>query len=625
MTDGPQDLDTAYREQSESKPILWEMLRRYGWSYRLLLLAGLLTAGLSPLLNLVPPYLLGVAIDAVANGPGAFGLPFVPQAWIPGDLEGQLLLTGGIVAATAAVSVLNEAADSVAWSLLQHHVEHDLRIDTYDAAQRLGMTFFTSAQTGDVMSVLNDDMGTVQGVLSGWFKQVYQLLLFGIGILLVMISMNWQLALVVVAAGTPLSIAYYLFRQKIAPLYTDARQATGQYNARLENGIGGVGTVKANTNESYERERVADRSRTLRDIQIDGHRYNAFFWGFNRLMLQGSTLLVLFVGGWLVLNGPSGSFFAPVTVGTFVTFFFYARRFTDRMTDLGGVIDTYERIAAAGRRVFGLMEYPATIPETEDPRAIDGFDGDVSYQNLSFRYPDTEELALEDISFDVEANSFVGIVGQTGAGKTTLCKLLVRFYDSAQGSISIDGHDIRDLALSDLRDSIGYVEQEPFLFDDTVGENIAYAAREADDEAIHTAAKRARAHEFISDLEDGYDTQVGERGVKLSGGQRQRIVIARELLRDPDILILDEATSHVDNETELLIQQALGELTRDRTTFAIAHRLSTVRTADTILVLDDGSIAERGSHEQLLEHDGLYATLWNIHLGNSETKVETVG
>jgi ATP-binding cassette subfamily B protein len=284
------------------------------------------------------------------------------------------------------------------------------------------------------------------------------------------------------------------------------------------------------------------------------------------------------------------------------------------MAQFGQIINMYQRAYASAERIFGLMDEPSRIAEDPDADELRVTDGRVVYEDVTFGYDDAEAV-IEDVSFEVEGGETLALVGPTGAGKTTVLKLLLRMYDVDEGRITIDGQDLRDVTIPSLRERVGYVSQDTFLFYGTVEENITYGTFDATREEVVEAAKMAEAHEFITNLPEGYDTEVGERGVKLSGGQRQRISIARAILKDPEILVLDEATSDVDTETEMLIQRSLDGLTEDRTTFAIAHRLSTIKDADTIVVLEGGHIVERGAHEELLGEDGLYAHLWGVQAG----------
>jgi ATP-binding cassette subfamily B protein len=441
-----------------------------------------------------------------------------------------------------------------------------------------------------------------------------------------MALLNWQLALVLVSFPGALAVASRVYSRLLESRYTDVRESVGDVNARLADAIAGVGTIKANTQEDHERDRVADQSRAYLATNWATIRlrlaFNAATWGMGSLTTAGLFLL----GGYWVLGGPPGFLTGSLTAGTLLTFLLYAQSFLVPVRQLAtDVIDTYENAHASAKRVVSTLTSTRTIDDDGEELAVT--DGDVAYDGVSFGYDETETLS--DIDFTVESGEFVGIVGSTGAGKSTMLKLLFRFYDPDEGTIRIDGQDTSSATVRSVRDAIGYVSQDPFLFYGTVRENIAYAETEADHEEIVTAAKLAGAHEFVTELEDGYDTEVGERGVKLSGGQRQRIAIARAILRDPEILVLDEATSHVDNETELQIQRSLDAIAGDRTTFAVAHRLSTVRDADRILVLDDGRLVESGSHEALLDRDGIYADLWRVQVGDfsavSDTFVDGTG
>jgi ATP-binding cassette subfamily B protein len=487
--------------------------------------------------------------------------------------------------------------------------------------QALEMGFFDDKQTGEVMSILNNDVNQLENFLTTNLDTFIRIAVRVGGIGIVMVLVNWQLALVSMLTVPLLAVASYGFVRLIQPKYYRVRASVGALNSRLENNLGGIEVVKSFTTEGYEFERVEAASREYLDANWDAITTRIKFWPTLQLVSGYGYLATLAVGGWWVIFGPPGPFSGELTAGVLVMFLSYTRRFMWPMRQFGNVLNSYQYAEAACQRILGLIDDQESLEGGEGGIELADIEGRVEYDGVTFGYETDDhgrEVVLRDVSFEAEPGEYVGLVGPTGAGKTTLMKLLLRFYDPDRGAIRVDGHDVRDLDRTSLREAIGYVSQEPFLFYGTVAENVAYGSSGVSDDEIRDAAKRAGAHEFIRELPDGYDTMVGERGVKLSGGQRQRVSIARAILKDPDILILDEATSHVDNETEVLIQNSLETLIADRTTFAIAHRLSTVRTADGILVLDGGEIVESGDHEELLAADGLYANLWRVQVGEVE-------
>jgi len=428
-------------------------------------------------------------------------------------------------------------------------------------------------------------------------------MVLGIGVLLFWI--NWQLALVALLPVPIIGGFTYLFIKIIQPKYAEVRSSVGKMNSRLENNLGGIQVIKSSNTEPYESDRVDDVSMDYFDANWDAITTRIKFFPGLRVLAGIGFVVTFIIGGlWVFQETPPGPFTGELSVGMFVVFILYTQRFIWPMAQFGQIINMYQRARASSARIFGLMDEPSRL--AEDPGAETVGDGDVVYDDVSFGYDD--ETIIEDVDFSVEGGETLALVGPTGAGKSTVLKLLLRMYDVDEGSIEIDGQDVRDVTLKSLRRSIGYVGQSSYLFYGTVRENITYGTFDATDEEVREAAEAAEAHDFIENLPDGYDTMVGERGVKLSGGQRQRVTIARAVLKDPDILILDEATSDVDTETEMLIQRSLDRLTEERTTFAIAHRLSTIKDADTILVLEGGEIAERGTHDELLDNDGLTRT-----------------
>ena len=422
---------------------------------------------------------------------------------------------------------------------------------------------------------------------------------------------------------TPLlTVISFLFVRKLHPMYRAARGTFGELASRLENNLSGIEVVKSFTTEPYESERVADSSRALVDARLGARRLGIRF-GPTLTLINGLGFAVVFVvggmwvlGEWGLVGGRPAFFTGELSVGVLVLFLQYTRQIQGPMSQAGMLLNNYERVKASAERVFVLFDYPTSIPERDDAVELGSVDGRVEFDGVTFRYPDGEQ-AVTDVSFTADPGTTVGLVGPTGSGKSTLMRLLLRFYDATDGTVRVDGRDVRDVrdvSLRDLRRSVGYVGREPFLFTGTIRENVAYGM-DATDEEVRAAAERANAHDFVRKLEDGYGTEVGQRGDRLSGGQRQRIAIARTVLKDPDVIVLDEATSHVDNETEVLIQRSLEALIADRTTFAIAHRLSTVRNADTVLVMEGGEVVERGNHDDLLAADGLYANFWKVQVG----------
>ncbi|MFC6787584.1 ABC transporter ATP-binding protein [Halobaculum halobium] len=566
-------------------------------------------------LDLLPPLLLGIAIDAVFEQNIPFDLPLVPASVIPTGPRDQLLFTVGIIAFAFFGGSVFHWIRNFGWNSFAQNIQHDIRTDTYDKMQRLNMDFFAEKQTGEMMSVLSNDVNRLERFLNDGMNSAFRLSVMVLGIAAIMFWLNPRLAVVSLLPVPVIAAVTWKFIDVIQPKYADVRKTVGHLNSRLENNLGGIKVIKTFNTEGFESDRVDDVSGEYYDANWDAITTRIKFFPALRVIAGVGFVITFAVGGlWVLGEAPlwlTGG--DDLTVGVFTTFILYTQRFIWPMAQFGSIINMYQRARASSARLFGLMDTPSRI--VEDPAAEDLVvdDGEVVYDDVTFGYD--EETIVDDISFEVDGGDTLALVGPTGAGKSTVLKLLLRMYDVEGGSIEIDGQDIRDVTIPSLRRSLGYVSQDTFMFYGTVRDNIAYGTFEADEESIVEAAKAAEAHEFITNLPEGYDTEIGERGVKLSGGQRQRLSIARAVLKDPEILVLDEATSDVDTETEMLIQRSIDKLTEDRTTFAIAHRLSTIKDADQILVLEDGRIAERGSHEELLSEDGLYGHLWGVQAG----------
>ncbi|WP_424001061.1 ABC transporter ATP-binding protein [Haloarcula salina] len=606
--------DDAFEDARErvDRPMV-RLFSEYGGGQRGAFAVGLVSSIAARMLDLLPPLLLALAIDAVIREEAAYSLFLVPDAWIPPGQGARLWLTAGIVAASFGLGAVFHWSRNWGWNKFAQHVQHAVRTDTYETMQRLNMDFFADKQTGEMMSVLSNDVNRLEKFLNDGLNSASRMVIMVVGIATYLFVMNWQLALVALLPVPIIAVFTRRFIETIQPKYAEVRSTVGTLNSRLENNLSGIQIIKTANTEPYEADRVEDSSQDYLDANWDAIETRITFFPGLRLVSGIGFVVTFVVGGLMVIGQPPGPLTASLTPGQFVAFIIYTQRFVWPMAQFGQVINMYQRAYASAERVFGLMDTPGRLAEVENAPPLSVTEGAVEYDDVSFGYDD--EPVLSDVSFDADGGETVALVGPTGAGKSSVLKLLLRMYDVDEGAVRIDGQDVRDVQIQSIRRAVGYVSQETFLFYGTVRENIAYGSFDASDEEVVAAAEAAEADGFVRNLPDGYDTMVGERGVKLSGGQRQRIAIARAILKDPEILILDEATSDVDTETELLIQRSLDDLTADRTTFAIAHRLSTVKDADRILVLEDGRIVERGTHDDLLAADGLYANLWAVQAG----------
>ena len=613
LDDADDDPFEEQREQAENP--MKRLFMEYGAENKLAFVVGLLSSVVARLLDLVPPVILVMTLDTTFNPDGEqeFSLWLVPNAWLPAEPAGQLVLSATLIAVGFFGGAAFHWTRNWGWNSFAQDIQHEVRTDTYDKMQRLNMDFFSDKQTGEMMSILSNDVNRLERFLNDGMNSAFRLSVMVLGISGILFYYNWQLAFVTLVVVPLIGYTTYRFVNAIQPKYADVRSSVGQLNSRLENNLGGVQVIKTYNTEDFESDRVEDVSHDYFDANWDAINTRIKFFPALRVLAGIGFVLTFIVGGLWVFQGPPGPFTGDLSEGMFIVFILYTQRFIWPMAQFGQIINMYQRARASSARIFGLMDEPSRLDEDPNAQELVVDDGDVVYDDVSFGYD--EETIVSDVDFAVEGGETLALVGPTGAGKSTVLKLLLRMYDVDDGAIRIDGQDVRDVTLKSLRRSIGYVGQSSYLFYGTVRENITYGTFDATDEEVREAAKAAEAHEFIRNLPDGYDTMVGERGVKLSGGQRQRVTIARAVLKDPAILILDEATSDVDTETEMLIQRSLDRLTADRTTFAIAHRLSTIKDADTILVLEGGEIVERGTHAELLDNAGLYAHLWGVQAG----------
>ncbi|MCD2201882.1 ABC transporter ATP-binding protein [Halobacterium sp. KA-6] len=611
MSTATEDDDPFEEQREEVDDAMYRLFDEYGRDNWLAALVGVVASIFARVLDLVPAIMLGYAVDALTEGQSF--LPFLPASMRPATRTQELYTAVAAIAGAFLLGAAFHWLRNWGWNSFSQHIQHAVRTDTYDKMQRLNMDFFATKQTGEMMSILSNDVNRLERFLNDGMNSVFRLSVMVVAIGVVLFTYNWQLALITMLPVPIIAWFTYRFVKAIQPKYADVRSSVGHLNSRLENNLGGIQVIKTSNTESYESERVEGVSQEYFDANWGAITIRIKFFPALRIISGTGFVLTFLAGGYWVLVGPPPLMSGSLSAGEFVVFIQLSQQFVWPMAQFGQIINMYQRARASSERIFGLMDEPARIEENPDAAELDVDEGEVVYDDVTFGYDD--EPIVQNIDFDVEGGNTLALVGPTGAGKSTVLKLLLRMYDVDEGEIRIDGQDISEVTLPSLRRHIGYVSQDTFLFYGTVMENIEYGTFDADRDEVVEAAKAAEAHEFITNLPEGYDTKVGERGVKLSGGQRQRIDIARAILKDPEILILDEATSDVDTETEMLIQRSLDRLTEDRTTFSIAHRLSTIKDADKIVVLEDGEIVERGTHDELLAEDGLYANLWGVQAG----------
>ncbi|MEL7358767.1 MAG: ABC transporter ATP-binding protein [Cyanobacteria bacterium J06560_6] len=577
-------------------------LMAYGQQYRSRAWLASLCSVLNNIFDLAPPALIGIAIDIVVDQQDS-----ILARWGIVDLRSQFVVLSAL---TFLVWVLESAfqyAYELLWRNLSQAIEHDLRIEAYGHVQNLELAYFEERSTGQLMSMLNDDINQLERFLDRGANQLIQMtgtvVIIGTTFFVLAPGLAWM-AVVPMPFIVGGAIAFQKF---LAPRYADVRDKAGLINARLVNNLTGIATIKSFTAEDYELAQLSYESKAYRTSNRKAIKLSAAFIPLIRIIILIGFTGILFYGGLATAAG-------SIEAGTYTVLVFLTQRLLWPLTRLGETLDQYQRAMASTQRVMNLLDTPVAIRPGTTALPTVQVSGEVVFDNVSFGYHERQPI-LQNLSLKIPAGKTTAIVGSTGSGKSTLVKLLLRFYEVNSGQITLDGLDLQLLDLRDLRKSIGLVSQDVFLFHGTVAENIAYGSFNATIDEITKAAKVAEAHDFILSLPDGYDTIVGERGQKLSGGQRQRLAIARALLKNPPILILDEATSAVDNETEAAIQKSLERITVDRTVIAIAHRLSTVRNAHCIYVMERGALVESGTHEQLLAHNGIYSGLWKVQTG----------
>lgn len=564
------------------------------------ILVGVVGMLVGTLASIAPPYILGRGIITRVVIQQEFDL-LVRYVWI-------------MAAAFFASSAFSGLRMNI-MHILGQDLVLDLRTTLYDHLQRLSLSFFERHETGDVMSKLSNDVDSVEDMVVHGTDTVVTDLLYILLVLGAMFYIEPRLGLVALAPVPIFLTGIILFSIYIRPVFREVRDKLGEINANLQERISGIDVIKAFAREDHEYNSFEQASRDYYKARVKTIWMWSTFFPFMNFVISCGLLLVVWQGA--LISADIGS---AEMAGTIVAFIGWLQGFYHRFGSLVHVYNRYNRSLAALARIFELLDEEPEIEDAEDAQDIGRLEGDVELDNISFRYQ-TGEMVLHDVSLHAEPGQTVALVGRSGAGKTSVVNLIPRFYDPVEGQVRVDGTDVREITQDSLRQNIGIVLQETFLFNGSVLDNVRYGKLNASREEIEEVCAAAYADEFIEDLPDKYDTQIGERGVKLSGGQKQRLAIARALLANPRILILDEATSLVDTEAEQIIQRALENLMSGRTTFVIAHRLSTVRNADTIAVIDDGEIVEMDSHTKLMERDGLYASMYKRQVRFQESGV----
>ena len=561
---------------------------------------GIIYSILNKIFDLAPPILIGIAIDIVVEGSDSFigNLGYA-------DRRQQLII---LAILTLIIWGLESAFDYIAavtWRNISQDIEHSLRTDAFNNVLSLDLAFFENKSSGRLMAILNDDVNQLETFLDNGANRLVQT---ATTVLVIGGTFLYISPLVAVFAFIPIPIIIFgslRFTNRIAERYTKIRNDIENLNANLSNSITGILTVKSFNREKKESERITLSSNEVKSANYHAIKLSAAFIPIIRIAILFGFTATLLIGGFLALDG-------EIKVATYSVMLFITQRLLWPLTELGVIFDSYQKAMASFRRIINLKNTSPTIGNGTEK--LESFDEKIQISNLNFEYVKNFPV-LNNISIDIAKGQTTAIVGSTGSGKSTLIKLILRLYDSTSGEIKFDGKNIRDLELDSLRNKIGLVSQDIFLFEGTVFENIAYGNLDANDEEVWEAARLSESDKFINQLPNKENTIVGERGQKLSGGQRQRISIARAILKNPEILILDEATSAVDNETEAAIQRSINTLKKGRTVIAIAHRLSTIRNAEIIYVLEEGKVVESGNHESLLEINGVYSKLWSVQTG----------
>ena len=556
---------------------------------------------LNKIWDLAPPLLIGLAVDIVVEREDSLMADYgIIDPWH------QLLVLSVVTFAIWGLESIFEFWYGILWRNLAQTVQHSLRLETFDHVQKQGMNWFDERRKGDILAVLNDDVNQLERFLDKGANDLLQVTTTVLVVGGVFLAISWEVALFAVIPIPIIIWGSFRYQKSLEPRYSEVRNAAGRINSLLENDLSGMTTIQSFTAEERELERVEEHSNDYREANRKAIRLSAAFVPMIRMAILCGFTATLLLGGWITLEG-------GLAVGAYSVLVFMTQRLLWPLTRLGETFDLYQRAMASSTRILDMLDSPISV-EQGDYVANNASSSSIEINGLDFSYPGREPV-FEGLDLEIESGKTLGVVGSTGSGKTTLVRLLLRFVDADNGEIVWDGKPITDWKLESLRSSIALVDQHVTLFPTTIAENIRYGNPNASDDDIKKAAETAEALTFIEELPDSWQTMVGEGGHRLSGGQRQRLAIARAVLKDASFLILDEATSAVDNETEAALQRSIQRISEGRTTMIIAHRLSTIRNADRIIVLENGSIVESGSHDDLVDLGGVYSRLWAVQTG----------
>ncbi|WP_102262038.1 ABC transporter ATP-binding protein [Mesobacillus jeotgali] len=578
----------------------FKKLKEYYWPFKNYFIWSILFMLVVTAITVVYPMILQLTIDEAVIGGRYDLIPLLAAGFV-----------GSMVVKGICTYIYQYTGD-----LFGIHSVYKLRNSLYEKLQFLSFRYYDNAKTGDLMSRLTADVEGFRFFLSFGFSELIRfVLLIGISFS-VMFYYSISLTFVTLATLPFLAVVVYKFDRAVHPAFRGIRKSFGKLNTKVQENISGINTVKSLSREDYEIGRFNDSNGNYKDQYLFTSEIWAKYFPLMEFLGNLSVVLLLGYGGFLVMND-------SLLPGELVAFYSLVWYIMWPIMNLGFVVNLFSQSKASGERLLEILEADEEIEEKRGALKIEKLSGDVEFNNVTLRYGDDENEALYNITFKARPGQTIGLIGSTGSGKTSITQLMTRFYEPVEGQVLVDGLDVKDYSIRSLRSNIGIVLQESFLFSSSIKANISYGNPEATMEEIIAAAKRAQAHSFIMELPDGYDTILGERGMGLSGGQKQRIAIARAICVNPSILILDDATSAVDMETEFKIQQALLEVMKGRTTFIIAHRISSLKHADEILVLENGSIAERGTHEQLIKNGGTYQKIYDIQFKDREKVSQT--